>query len=116
MEAHMRWINDIKSITGLSINDLKRYYNTRKLVLISEQHSHEEETGQCLIQRVGSGKLFREFSLVHPRGEPGVLETRRTSSLSSSSFDVRMLYNEYKVLIGISINILNMTQAKNHVN
>ena len=51
-KPRMRWMDDIKSVTGLSVNDLKQ----EKVEHISEQHSREEKTNQCLIQGEGNGK------------------------------------------------------------
>ena len=49
----MRWTDDIKSLTGLSVN----YFSERqaKVVLIREQHIQEEETDPCLIQGNDNG-------------------------------------------------------------
>jgi len=45
----MLWMVDIKSVTGLSVNDLNQVSERQeKVAPISEQHSQEEETNQCL--------------------------------------------------------------------
>ena len=41
----MLWMDDIKSVTGLSVNDLNQLVRDReKVEIISEQHSQEEKT------------------------------------------------------------------------
>jgi hypothetical protein len=45
-------MDDIKSVTGPPVNDLKQEI----VALISEQHSQEEKIDQCLIQGEGNGK------------------------------------------------------------
>ena len=48
----MRWMDDIKSVTGLkSVSERQE-----KVEIISEQHSQEEKTDQCLIEGEGNGK------------------------------------------------------------
>ena len=80
-ESHMRWMDDIKSVTGLSVNDNSVSERQEKVDIISEKHSQEEKTDCYLIQGEGNGKLLLwEWCLVHPQGSPGVLQTRRTSS------------------------------------
>ena len=55
-KPRMRWMDDIKSVTGLSVNDLNQLVKEEKMELISEQHSQEEKTDQYLIQGKGNGK------------------------------------------------------------
>jgi hypothetical protein len=44
-KPRMRWMDDITSVTGLSVNDLNQLVKDRKKVeIISEQHSQEEKT------------------------------------------------------------------------
>jgi hypothetical protein len=70
----MRWMDDIKSATGLSGNGLKE-----KVVLISERHSQREETDQRLIHGEGNGKTtpLRMMPSISARIS-GVFQTRRT--------------------------------------
>ena len=80
----MRWMEDIKSVTGLSVNDKSVSERQEKVALISKQHSQEEETDQCLIQEEGSGELLlQECCLLHPQASSGVLEPRQSSSASN---------------------------------
>ena len=45
VKPRLRWMDDIKSVTGLSVNDLNQLVKDRKKVeIISEQHSQEEKT------------------------------------------------------------------------
>ena len=57
-KPRMRWLDGIKSVTGLSVNDLKLLVKDRKKWNSLEQYSQEEKTGKCLIQREGNGKPF----------------------------------------------------------
>ena len=52
-KPRMWWMDDIKSVTGLSVNDKSVSERQEKVAHISEQHSQEEETDQCLIQGEG---------------------------------------------------------------
>ena len=76
----MRWM-DIKSVTGLSVNELKSDTEIQNiLAFISEQHSQEEKMDQYLFQGEDNGKsLHGDCCLVHPEGSPGDLVTRLAS-------------------------------------
>ena len=52
----MRWMEDIKSVTGLSVNDKSVSERQENVELISEQHSQDEKTDQYLFQGDGMGK------------------------------------------------------------
>jgi hypothetical protein len=54
----MQWMDDIKSVTGLSVNYLNQLMKDKKKWNLLVKHSQEEKTDQCLIQGEGNGKLL----------------------------------------------------------
>ena len=54
----MRRMDDIKSVTGFSVNYLSQLVKDREMAFIRERHSQEEKKEQCLIQGQGNGKLL----------------------------------------------------------
>ena len=51
-------MDDIKIVTGLSVNDLNVSEGQEKVTLIREHSSQEEKMDQCLIQGEGNDEVF----------------------------------------------------------
>ena len=101
-KPRMWWIDDIWSVTGLSVNNLKqcKTKKRRKNILWCTKQPKRGK-GPMFNQGEDNGKpLLWECCLVHPQGSPGVLETRRTREQLSETWT----YHQPEVLLHVIIN------------